>query len=192
VTKGVQGIPLAIEEAPSSSGTYGSISGNTYSWWRNQTDASNPAFSTAGMAALESMGRLLQSVNTSGAAWDWLLVSRNVYGFMQTAARTFLSLNAPATGATADRARNAEMGWTSLSFHGKPVVFDANLTDGYAYFINNNSLKLAVDPNVEFKMGDFVDLAAGGQHGKISYLYWRGQLVTYERAGLGQISTITA
>ena len=62
VTKGIQGIPLAIEEAPSSSGAYGNISGNTYDWWRNQTDASNPSAATGGMDALESMARALMSI----------------------------------------------------------------------------------------------------------------------------------
>lgn len=190
VTNGLQGLPLAIEESPSSSGAYGNISGNTYSWWRNQTDASNPAFSTAGMAAFESMARLLMSVEGEGDPFDWICVSRNVFGFIQTAARTFLTLQAPVTGGGAKRI--AEMGWPTLNFHGKPIFFDPNLTDGYAYFVNRSAIKLQVDPNNEFRLGNFTELSPGGQHGRIAYVYWRGQLATYHRARLGQISTITA
>lgn len=190
VTGGIQGLPLAAEEAPSSSGAYGNISGNTYTWWRNQTDASNPAFSTAGMAAFESMARLLGSIEGEGEAFEWIVVSRNVFGFLQTAARTFHNLNHPATSKSAKLV--AEMGYPSFNFHGRPVTWDPNLTDGYAYWGGSAAVKMAVDPANEFRLGNFSDLTPGSQHGRVAYMYWRGQLITYHRARLGQISTITA
>lgn len=190
VTSGLQGLPLAAEEAPSSSGAYGNISGNTYSWWRNQTDASSPSFATGGMPALESMATSLMNVEGEGDPFDWICVSTNVFGFIQTAARTFLSLNAPVTGGGGKRV--AEMGWPALNFHGKPIFNDPRLTAGYAYFGGSGAAKLMVDPNNEFRLGNFSELTPGGQHGRIAYMYWRGQFVTFNRPRLGQISTITA
>lgn len=192
VTNGVQGIPLAAEEAPGSSGAYGGLDGATETYWKNKTDATNPAFSTAGMAAFESMFRQLASVEgREGNPFDWILVSTAVFGYLQTAARTFLSLNAPATGGAGKRA--GEMGFPTMSFHGKPIVFDPGLTAGYAYFWADDAAYLVTQPGVDFTMPyEWVSLAPAGQHGLINHVYWRGQLVVEQRAALGQISTITA
>lgn len=192
VTNGIQGIPLAAEEAPASSGVYGGLDGGTDTYWKNKTDATNPAFSTAGMAAFESMFRQLASVRgLESNPFDWILVSRDVFGFLQTAARTFLSLNAPATGASAKRA--GEMGFPTMTFHGKPIVFDAGLTSGYAYFWRNDASYLITQPGLEFAMPEaWEGLGSAGQHGAINHMYWRGQLLTEQRAALGNINTITA
>lgn len=191
VTNGLQGIPLAIEETPTS-GTYGGLDRSVETYWRNKTDATSPSFATGGMAAFESVFRDLASVEGGQSnPFDWALVSKNVYGFLQTAARTFLSLNAPATGASAKRA--GEMGFPTMTFHGKPIVFDAGLTDGYAYFIKNDALYLVTQPGVEFTMPfEWTSLRGGGQHGEINYIYWRGQLVCEHNAALAQVSTIVA
>ncbi len=192
VSMGLQGIPLAAEETPSSSGVYGGLDGGTDTYWANKTD-STVAFSTGGMTALESMFRQLASVEGGQSnPFDWILVSRDVFGFIQTAARTFLTLfDKPTAGSAAKRA--GDMGFPVLNFHGKPIVFDAGLTSGFAYFMRDDAIELVTQPGIEFTMPrEWVLLAGAGQHGQINYVYWRGQLVVNHRAALGQINAITA
>lgn len=185
--KALQGIPLAAEETPSSSGTYGGLDGATHTFWLNKTAAAVGSATLNLEDAMESMWRDLTVI---GAEPDWWLVSKNVMGFLQTAGRTFRTIQI--SGDSKGGGMNANLGVPTVTFHGKKVVMDATLSDGFAYPLSNTAVKLAVIPKREFKLGPTARLESAGQSGYVVYLYFAGQLITYQRAGIGQLHGITA
>lgn len=186
--KALQGIPLTIEETPSSSGTYGGLDGATHTFWLNKTAS---AVGSAQINLETAMETLWRDLHTVGNEPDWWLVSKNVFGFCQTLARSERTFNVTAdtSGGTG---MEGKLGTTAISFHGKKLVMDATLSDGFAYAMNNRAYKLGTIPAAEWKLGAEARLEGAGQSGYVLYIYWGGQGLCYERAALGQLHGITA
>lgn len=189
--KALQGIPLTIEENPSTSGAYGTLDGATHTYWLNKTTASSASVGSAALNLEDQMERLWRLLTIVGSAPDWWLVSANVLGFMQTLSRGSRNFNVDAGGAGSD-GMTGSLGASKITFMGKKIVMDGTMSDGFAYAMNNTAYKLGVISKREFTLGPAVRLESNNQSGYIVYFYWAGQGLCYQRAGLGQLHGITA
>ena len=187
VTNGITGLPLHIPTDPTT-GTLGNIDRSANTWWRSQSTTSFGSFGS-NLTKLDTMS--LDVTASGGEDWDWIVTDKTTFLRFKQQARTYLQINAGAPTSAAGK-RLAEFGFSVVEFEGKPVIWDRNCPAGYLYFINNEAIKLAVIPGEEFAMTDFVPLHASGQQGRIAYLRWAGQLVSFEPRLLGQCSGITA
>lgn len=205
-------LPLnVIAPASPTSTTLGSIAQASNTSWANQTQASFGSFS-ANFNKLETLSTDCQKYGQSD--WDWGVCDTTTFLRFKKLARTYLSIQVPGnyrgTG-TADLGMGG--GRADIYFEGKPIVHDRHLSDtwtrrrsngtsasvsgpastnGVIFLVNNRALKLAVDKGAEFAMGEWANLAPGGQLGRICYRVWRGQLVCQERSALGRADGITA
>ncbi len=205
-------LPLnVIAPAAPSATTLGSISQSSNAGWANQAQASFGSFS-ANFYKLETLSVDCQKYGLS----KW------THGFCDVAtllrfkklARTYLSIQVPGNysgNATGDLGIGS--GTPDIYFEGRPIYADRHLSDtwtrkrssgasasisgpaatnGVIFLVNNRALKLGVDKGAEFAMGEWANLAPGGQLGRICYRVWRGQLVCQERSALGRADGITA
>jgi len=187
VANGLQGLPIAISSTPGS-GTWGGLDRAVYTDWQNQATTTFGSLGT-NIAKLDTLS---VDVTAAGADdWDWIVTDKVTFLLFKDEARSYLQINAGAP-VSASGKRLAELGFSVVEFEGKPVVWDRNCPTGYLYFINNDAIKLAVLPGEEFAMTDFVPLHASGQQGRIAYLRWGGQIITYEPRLLGVATGIVA
>ena len=183
----MNGLPLAIPEDPTT-GVWGSIDRATRDWWQSKSTTTFGSFG-ANLAKLDAMS--LEVTAGGGEDWDWIVTDQTTFLRFKTQARTYLQINAGAP-VSASGKRLAEFGFSVVEYEGKPVIWDRQCPTGRLYFINNEAVKLAVIPGEEFALTPFTPLHASGQQGRIAYIRWAGQLVTYEPRLLGQVSGITA
>ncbi|HUW09386.1 MAG TPA: phage major capsid protein [Anaerolineae bacterium] len=187
VNGAMNGLPLAIPAAPTV-GIWGNIDRAQAPWWQSKSTTAFGSFG-ANLDKLDSMS--LQVTAGGGENWDWIVTDQTTFLRFKQQARTYLQINAGAPVSAAGK-RLAEFGFSVVEYEGKPVIWDRQCPVGFLYFINNEALKLAVIPGEEFAMTPFVPLHASGQQGRIAYIRWAGQLITFEPRLLGQVSGIIA
>ena len=184
VANGITGLPLAIP-ATVSSGTWGGLDRSTYTWWRNYTQTSVGAFTSNGVDGMDLMELGIQVDGGEGP--DFYVTTSTLFQKMKKNARSTINFEPTYKGRYA--AHLSDMGIESISFCGKPVVWDAYCDSGKIYAITNSALYLGIyeDWDVE---GPFY-LQGAGTHAKVMWVYWGGQLLGEEARRLGQMSGVS-
>jgi hypothetical protein len=183
------GIPLHIEEAPISSGALGGLDGAaaSQSFWRNQTTTTGGVASSVLMNQIDAIDYDLSA--GGNRSWDFAITTKGLHKILKQVARTYGTVNLNPMSSAGRRI--ADLGFPVVEYDSKPIIWDRNCPSGYMYFVNKEAMKLAIMPGREFTLGPWARLEGNGQLGRIAYVRWTGQLVTFERRMLGQISGLT-
>ena len=149
--------------------TLGSIDGGTDTFWQSTVTASG-AFATQG---LTDMTTAFYAVSGSANEENptHLITTKAIF---QKFEQTRLPLERISNG---DMSANS--GFRNLTFKGIPVVYGNNIATGLLFGLNMNYISLAVDSATDFVTTEFI--TPTNQTVKVSYILWRGNMVTNNR-----------
>lgn len=149
--KAITGLFLHISNTPSTT-TVGSVSGSTYSWWRNyQADCGAYA------SNLESKLRTgFNSCSAGGASFpDAIVGTQTAFEYYESLAVTqkrFVNEN-----------KTADLGFRVLEYKGADMFWDGGLASGVPVtgetfvFLNSENIRLVVDSQSDFITTDFIE-----------------------------------
>ena len=144
--KDITGLGAAI----ATTGVYGGIDRDTYSWWQAKV-ASNHA-TTPGTAATLDLGKMMRmflALSDGNDQPDLILCG------MATWHEYFKLVESKVTINTTMGKKMADYGFQTLEFMGKPVIADPNCPEGIMYFLNTKYLNWRVHKDANFKVTPF-------------------------------------
>lgn len=190
--KAIQGLPLAVADSPSSSGSYENLDGGATAQpsWRNYTSGSVGSFAANGLDALTLMIRTLSDQSTAGSPTA-ICTDPTTWGYIHKEVVAFGEVQVP-MGMPNDPM--AGMGFRQVSWMGVPIYSDPYCNSGVAYAIHPDAAQVVEMDGAAFVLSPhgFVSGYALGQPAMIAQVVWNGQLATSERRGLGKLYGITA
>ena len=192
-TNALQGLPVAIADAPSSSGAYGLLDGasTAQSGWRNYTNTSVGSFASNGVDALTTMFRYIADNSDVGKP-QWAFTDPTTWGYIHSKVIGHYDIRAQVTNET-DR-MYADLGFQVLNFMGTTIVSDRYCTSGTIYCGSDAAAQLVEMEGAQIQLhpDGFVSGLSNNQMCWKSAVIANHQFVTYERRGLGKASGITA
>ena len=165
------------------SGTYGGISGSTYSWWASGT--STTAHTAANMKTASSTSYLLtllaagfKSAQHMNMKPNLILCSQDVFDIAEFISHSSSQFNVPTTSRGQ---KMASLGFTTIEWRGIPMVVDnyINDTSDAMYMLNTEYFDFYFHPKDNFEIAEFVRPA--NQDSYISRITAKLQLATSNR-----------
>ena len=175
-SKDILGLQAIVADTPTT-GTTGNINCATYTWWRNQYTNTAGSFASGGGAFMRD---LYHDCMRTGEP-TVLVTTQVIFEYYEG---TLI----PQVRYT--DVKEANSGFTSLTYKGKPIFFDRDCGSGRMYMLNEDELDLWILNGKDFTMGPFI--TPPDQDVSIAQLYFKGQLATGERRAHGVITGITA
>ena len=185
-SKDLSGLKNYIKYNYTASVSVGGIDQATHSWWRNRI-AYTTAYATSGVPKMRTV---FNSCTREGDQPNLLLSDQTTFESyedkLSNIEKIVFSKGSDLVG---------DMGFISQTFKGKPFTWDSQLvadtTDytgelGRIYFLNTDFLKLLIDPNMDFKLGEWK--APFAQRLKATQILMRGELVCSNRQQQGILS----
>lgn len=160
-------------------GTLGTINGATDTFWQ-ATVVTSGDFTTQGITDMTTAYYAVASSSTSDTP-DLIITTSSIF---QDYEKNLIPQDRISNGAL-----SANLGYETLSFKGKPVVYGNEISTGKMFLLNLNYLKLYVDSETDFIMTELMQ--AFNQTSKVSYMLWRGNLGTNNRRRLAKLQSIT-
>lgn len=186
--KDIGGLALLVEEGGNVS-TVGGIDSSTYSFWANQSlDFDNTYTGTFGQTdtgqadtnGMNAFRSMLYSCTRKSERPNLILTTADVRQLFEAVTETHYRTQ------SLDAAR---LGFNdSVNFSGIPIVWDANVPAGTAWFLNTKRLRFVVGKGHDFKMSGFE--APIDQDAKVAKIHLYCALTTNWRAGQGVIFDI--
>jgi len=157
------------------SGTYGGISKDDYSWWRGQLDATS-------------------TVMTASGAFQTLIGDCTIDTDRPTIAVTTQDIFDDLVASIADQQRftdtdTAKAGFVNISVGGVPVIVDSHAPAGHLFMLNERYLNMVVMRNCNFKFDGFVKPV--DQNLKAAKIYWMGVLACSKPSSCGMVTSIS-
>ena len=182
--KAIDGLFLHASNSPSTT-TVGSVSGVTYTWWRNQT-------SNVGAFAnnLESSLRTLFNACSAGGADypDGIVCSQTAYEYYE-------SLGTPGKRFVNEQ-KSMDLGFPVLMYKGADMFWDAGIatnvpsTGETMVLMNSEAIRFVIDSQSDFVTTDFIE--PDNQTAYVAKILMMGNLCTNNRRKLGLAYGITA
>ena len=182
--KNIDGIFLHASSAPSST-TLGSVSGATYSWWRNY-------YQSVGAYANNLESYLRTGYNTCSAGGadfpDGILCSQTAYEYYESlgvGGKRFV-----------DDQKSMDLGFTVLKYKGADMFWDGGMpsdvpsTGESIVLLNSNAIRLVIDKESDFVTTDFIE--PDNQTAYVAKILAMLNLCTNERRKLGLLYGISA
>ena len=184
--KDIGGLDLLVEEGGASS-TVGGIDSSTYSWWANQSTDFAATYTTNSFGATDTGQSDTNGINAfRSMLYDCTRKKERPNLILTTA-----DIRAEFEAVTETHYRTqsldaAEMGFDdSVKFSGIPVIWDANVRAGTAWWLNTKFLRFIVGKGHEFKMSGFE--APIDQDAKVAKIHLYCALTTNRRSAQGVI-----
>ena len=175
-TGGIIGMDTAI----AASGTYGSINGTTYTWWRSYVESTSEALSFSKMRTAKNTA----NNGNGGSKVSLIVTTQTLFEKMHSLLTASYQMNP-----TKEGKRLGDAGFTSLEFEGVPVTYDEAATSGVVYFINKDNMKLGVMRGADFQPIKKAEPA--DQHISVQHIVFGGQLIVDRRASLAKLTAKT-
>ncbi len=121
--------------------------------------------------------------------WDVIVTTQAIKNDFKAQARSYASIDSSA--AAPGGSRLAALGWTGVTFEGKPVIADRFCPSGKLFMVSLEATKLLVDPMDDFAIEGPFPTQINGQHGDLWNVYFTGQLATLDRGANGVAFGIT-
>lgn len=178
------GIFLINSNTPSTT-TVGSVSGSTYSWWRNYQADVGPYSNNL----LDKMRTAYNSTSAGGVSFPDVIIGS------QTALEYYESLG-DAQKRFIDEKATLDLGFEVLRFKGAKLFWDAGIkadvpvTGESMLFLNSENIRLVIDKESDFITTDFV--TPENQTARVAKLVVMLNLVTNNRRKLGLLHGIDA
>ncbi|MGB1224150.1 MAG: phage major capsid protein [Mycobacterium sp.] len=115
--------------------------------------------------------------------WDTIVTTKAILNDFKAYARTLSSIEQNATAPAGSRL--AALGWTGVTWEGKPVIADRHCPTGKLFMYSTNSVVMAVDPMDDWVLEGPFPTQVNGQHGDQWFIYSTAQLVTLDRGSNG-------
>jgi hypothetical protein len=177
------GLGKLISTTPSTQTDVGGIdasaAGNTY--WRNQIDATGTGAFNTSLAGLKLMNGMLNSCTFGKQGPKAVLTTKTVYGLYEIG----LTSNIRYTDT-----KLADAGFQNLRYTTMPIMFDDNVSLGYMYFVDTDSLWLQVLSQGNMQVTQFQQ--SQDQLVSSSLMYLFGNLTCGSRRTQGLLTGITA
>jgi len=172
-TTDIDGLATAITAA--STTNCGGISSTDLSTWAAQRDTSTTKLS---LAAMNTQERAASDGDDRTTLW---VTTDAIYGYFYDIATPLERL--------ADKDM-AALGFTSLSFNGRPIVSDKSCSSGYLYGLNEDHIWLAVhsDENMRYQKPQ----TPLNQAAELGQIFWMGNICTDARRRHVQFSAIAS
>lgn len=144
--KDLLGLSAIVSSSPAT-GTVGGIDRASYSWWRNETQASLGAWgSPTDKYGRKTVNKLYVTLTRNNDKPDMLILSANDYLALKNEFELAELLQSNSSSVM------RKYGVESFTINNMDVVFDAYCPDGTAYMLNTNYLKLFINKNMNFKV----------------------------------------
>lgn len=164
--KEIGGLQLLVADAPTT-GTVGSIDRAANSFWRNQTyDFSSEAGGNASATnIIDGLNVLHRRCLRNADTPDILLLDDNYFGFYESALQDIKRIQSDA---------EADAGFLSLMYKGKPTYYDVNCPANHGYMLNLDYLFYRPHPNRDFTTDK--NKMSVNQDAYIVPMFWAGNL----------------
>lgn len=182
--KNIDGIFLHASNTPATT-TLGSVSGVTYSWWRNY-------YQSVGAYANNLESYLRTGYNTCSAGGadfpDGILCSQTAYEYYESlgvGGKRFV-----------DDQKSMDLGFTVLKYKGADMFWDGGMpsdvpsTGESIVLMNSNAIRLVIDKESDFVTTDFIE--PDNQTAYVAKILAMLNLCTNERRKLGLLYGISA
>lgn len=156
-------------------GTYGNISRSSNTWWQAQVD------STSAVLSVDDMRTQFNNQSKNVTHPTIIITTQALY-------EKYESLMVPALRFTDNKM--ADLGFTNLTFHGVPVVYDDACPANTMYFLNDNYLELRVHSAHDFNWTEIRHPIT--QFVNTMLCMWMGNLVTSNARFQGALTNRTA
>ena len=170
--------PESLPNLIDSTGTAHGLSASTYSGWAS-TETASGSFASQG---LDDMRSTFRSIMDKGGDPKVLVTTSAIYGYYES--YSDIDVTYDTVGGALNR------GWKSAMFNGVPLIFDGDCTSGVIYFIDTDTLFLAIDSDGDFKVTDFRQPT--DSESQAARLIARLALVMTKRNGQGKMTGVTA
>lgn len=164
--KEIGGLQLLVADTPTS-GTVGSIDRSVNTYWRNQTyDYSSEAGGVASATNIQTGMNTLWRRCTRNADQPDIVIFDDVYfGFYESSLQAIKRIESDS---------EADAGFLSLMYKGKPVYHDSNAPANHGYFLNLDNLYFRPHPNRNFTT-DRKKMSVN-QDAYVIPMFWAGNL----------------
>lgn len=180
-SKDPAGIRAYVHTDPTVSTTVGNINQSTNSWWRNKTAASTGA---ASVYLLSDMRTLFNNCSTGQNSNEPTLIvtDQTSYELYEDEVVEFKQIVNSMSG---------DPTMTSVTFRGRPIIWSGQMSpSGAMYFLNENYLTLLIDPDLNFQMTEWKNVA--NSLDRFAQIVVKMQLVCNRRASQGILTGIAA
>lgn len=143
--KDMSGLGAAI----ATTGTYGGILRDTYTWWRAKVTSNSGTPGTPATLNLDNMIRMFLAISDGNDQPDLLLCGLATW-------HEYYKLIERNTMLTTQLGKTmASYGFQTLEFMGKPIIADPNCAEGSIYFLNSKYMKFRVHKQANFATTKF-------------------------------------
>lgn len=174
---GITGLQTYLTTS-ATTGTVGTLSRATWSWWRQNIGTTITAFATNGLAAM----RGLFFACARGDEVPTLVVMTQA-GFINLVTQLTGTVNYDYRGKSPTV---GDIDFPSIQFHGATVLFDTFTPTNVLYMLNLKYFKLLVHSDRDMSIRDFI--APTSQDLMVGRLYWAGNLVCSNLSRQGRLS----
>ena len=171
----INSLPFLI----TTTGTVGGIDSAANAWWQSQQNATVGAFPANGLTQMRDLWNDI--VRQGQGDPDFTVTTQAVHQLYEAEIDPDVRYDNP---------DNLGRGAKTLTWKGKPIFFEADMTAGELYTINRKWITLAVDTDGTFTVDEMVKPA--NQKVFTATLAFRGQLYVTNRRALGRCTGITA
>lgn len=169
--KNILGLQAAIDDG-TVVGTYASIDRSTNPWWRSYANNTTGTLNTAKMRSAVTRASLGGGKGGMDKAPDFIVTDPATWEIYANMVDGKTTIQQP-LGKVGEEFAN--LGFTSVSFQGIPVVYDEYCPVGTMYFINSNFLQFWVKPGRDFTPSEMVKPA--NMDAKVGQIFWAGELI---------------
>lgn len=175
-SKDPEGLGNLVDATPDTARTVGNIAQTTYTWWKNRQKAS------------------------TGAASVYLVTDmRNLYNTCSKGQRVEAPTIAVTDQTTYELYEDevveqkqivnkifGDAEFEYVNFKGKPVIWSAQCTAGYIYFLNDRYISLKIDPAINFQPTEWKNIP--NQLDRVMQIVCKLNLVASRRKSLGVLT----
>lgn len=171
---GITGLQNIVSATPTT-GTTGSLSRATYSWWQNNTANITTNFSTSGLNAFREL--FVETIRGNEVP-TVCIVTQSMWQNLHHALTATIQYNLPTPNT-----QSGDLGFQHIYFQGIPVMFGSNVPANTGYMLNLKYLKFLVHRDRDMVFRDFI--SPTDQDALVGRLYWAGNLVASNLARQG-------
>jgi hypothetical protein len=163
---GITGLQNIVSSTPTT-GTTGSLSRVSYTWWRNQTADIATNFQTSGLAAFREL--FVECIRGNEVP-TVCIVTQSMWINLHRSLTSTIQYNLPTPNT-----QSGDLGFQHIYFQGVPVMFGSNVPANTGYMLNLKYLKFLVHKDRDMVFRDFI--TPTDQDALVGRLYWAGNLV---------------
>jgi hypothetical protein len=189
--KDITGLLAAVEDG-TAWGTYGNIDSNTWTFWRNQFLDFDASFGTtfatlaSGQAEVDGVRALRRLTHDCTRGTD----RPNLILTSQTIAEAYQNVaSGDGKGRLSLNANTFDLGFSSYTFEGIPIVWDDGVAADDMFFLNTDYLHLVMGKGRKFKLSEFMEPA--DQDARVAKMLLYAQLTVSNRSLQGRIIDLT-